>query len=76
MRRWVSTHGVALNVDVDLSYFDLIVPCGLPGVRMTSLEVEMGEAPPMAEVAARAAEYFLENFGLARSEPAEKVQTA
>ena len=56
VRRWVSTHGVALNVDVDLGWFDLIVPCGMPGVRMTSLKQELGEAPPMAEVAGRAAE--------------------
>jgi lipoate-protein ligase B len=65
VRRWVSTHGVALNVDVDLGWFDLIVPCGLPGVRMTSLEAELGAAPPMAEVAERAADYFAEDFGLA-----------
>jgi lipoate-protein ligase B len=64
VRRWVSTHGVALNVDVDLRYFDLIVPCGLADVRMTSLAAEMGEPPSMEAVAARAADFFAEDFEL------------
>jgi lipoate-protein ligase B len=38
VRRWVSWHGFALNLDDDLDGFSAIVPCGLPGVRMTSLE--------------------------------------
>jgi len=36
-RRWVSRHGFALNVATDLHYFDAIVPCGIAGCRMTSL---------------------------------------
>ncbi|MFN2420463.1 MAG: lipoyl(octanoyl) transferase LipB [Gemmatimonadota bacterium] len=35
--RWVAHHGFALNVDTDLSYFDLIVPCGIRGKRVTSM---------------------------------------
>ena len=51
VRRWVTLHGVALNVSTDLSHFDLIVPCGLAGRRVTSLRREVGAAaPPMAEV--------------------------
>ena len=38
VRRWVSWHGFALNLGDDLDGFSAIVPCGLPGVRMTSLE--------------------------------------
>lgn len=38
VRRWLSWHGFALNLTADLSGFEHIVPCGLPGVRMTSLE--------------------------------------
>ncbi|MEP6905730.1 MAG: lipoyl(octanoyl) transferase LipB [Gemmatimonadales bacterium] len=42
-RDWVTWHGFALNVTTDLSYFDLIIPCGIDGVRMTSIEVEQSE---------------------------------
>jgi len=47
--RWVSMHGLALNVDPDLSHFDLIVPCGLHGRGITSLRRELGEACPDME---------------------------
>jgi lipoate-protein ligase B len=40
-KQWVTWHGFALNVTTDLSAFDLIVPCGIPGVVMTSLAREM-----------------------------------
>jgi len=77
VRRWVSYHGVALNVSTDLTGFDLIVPCGLRQVEITSLEREQGSAPPVAEVAARAAEYFAEDFEMALEKaPLERVATA
>jgi len=40
-RDWVTWHGFALNVTTDLSYFDLIVPCGIDGVEITSIEKEL-----------------------------------
>ena len=46
-RDWVTWHGFALNVNTDLSYFDLIVPCGIQGVEMTSIAREL--AVPRAD---------------------------
>jgi lipoate-protein ligase B len=51
IRRGVSMHGIALNVTTDLSYFDLIVPCGLAGRRVTSIARVLAEkAPTMQKV--------------------------
>ena len=71
-RDWVTWHGFALNVSTDLSFFELMVPCGLAGVSMTSVANELGAgAPALAEVAAVVAESFGTIFALAptRSEP-------
>jgi lipoate-protein ligase B len=46
VRQWVSWHGFALNVTTDLSYFDMIVPCGIADVEMTSIHKEMAERSP------------------------------
>jgi len=49
--RWVTMHGLALNVDPILAHFDLIVPCGLHGRGVTSMKAELGQAcPTMDEV--------------------------
>jgi lipoate-protein ligase B len=56
VRGGVSMHGFALNVALDLAPFAAIVPCGLAGVHMTTVERETGDTPPaMPEVAAIAA---------------------
>jgi lipoate-protein ligase B len=62
--RGVTTHGFALNVDTDLSWFDAIVPCGLVGVRMTSMARELGQSPTMASVEEAVVEAFAANFGI------------
>ena len=46
VRHWVSFHGFALNVDLDLAGFERIVPCGLHEVVMTSVAVELGSRVP------------------------------
>ena len=50
--RWVTMHGFAFNVNTPLSYFDLIVPCGIPHKAVTSLEKELGRPVPIAEAKA------------------------
>ena len=53
VQRWVTLHGLALNVTTDLSHFDTIVPCGLAGRSVTSLERELGaNCPPIDRVKA------------------------
>ncbi|MFH1862390.1 MAG: lipoyl(octanoyl) transferase LipB [bacterium] len=49
--RWVTYHGFALNVNTDLSYFDLMVPCGIQNVKMTSIERETGRQHDLRAVA-------------------------
>lgn len=46
VKRWISMHGLALNVATDLSHFQLIVPCGLAGRPVTSMAALLGEACP------------------------------
>ncbi len=43
VRRWVTMHGIALNIATDLGHFDLINPCGMPDVEMTTLSLEVGK---------------------------------
>lgn len=68
--RWITTHGFALNVDTDLSYFRRIVPCGLSQVEMASIRTLggtlggtlEGQAPPLPAVAERVAHHFARVF--------------
>ena len=76
-RDWVTWHGFALNVLTDLSFFDLIVPCGIPQVQMTSVVRETGREVTMAEMAAVSALAFAEVFSLElRDAPASLLEAA
>lgn len=61
--RGVTSHGFALNVSTDLTYFDLIVPCGLAAKPVTSMARELGKPVSMDEVAQAAARHFGSVFG-------------
>ena len=61
--RWVTMHGFALNVNADLGYFDLMIPCGIKGKAVTSLNVELGQKEvDMAEVKNRLLKHFSNLF--------------
>jgi len=61
--RWVTMHGFALNVNTDLGYFDLMIPCGIKGKAVTSMTAELNGVPQdMAVVKTRLLKHFLALF--------------
>jgi lipoyl(octanoyl) transferase len=61
--RWVTMHGFALNVNANLGYFDHMIPCGIRGKAVTSLNVELGKTEvPMSEVKQKLLKHFAELF--------------
>ena len=69
LKRWVTIHGFALNVDTQLDHFGGIVACGLPDVRMTSMAQLLGTAPPLEEVTSIVARAFVSRFGYETARP-------
>ena len=71
IERGVSYHGIALNIDSDLRDFDLIDPCGMPGLVSTSIAEELGRSaePPLTSEVQRAGMVFAEAFGKALGAP-------
>jgi lipoate-protein ligase B len=61
--RFVTYHGMAINIQNNLSIFDLMVPCGLNGVRMTSAQKETGRTFDMETIKGRLAELLVDSFG-------------
>ncbi len=62
--RWATMHGLALNVNADLSYFRHIVPCGIADKAVTSMAAELAEPLEPAEVAAKLLKHLSELFGM------------
>jgi lipoyl(octanoyl) transferase len=63
LRHWVTTHGFALNVTTDLSFFSGIVACGMPSAPMTSIGEQSGRSPSLDAVAERVIVHFCDVFG-------------
>lgn len=75
LRRWTTFHGVALNVDTELGYFDAVVPCRMPDVRMTSLAAELSRPLAMKEVEVVFEQEFCRRFDVAmgQTDPRQPV---
>ena len=64
LKRWVTLHGMSFNVNVDLAGFDLIIPCGLAGERVSSLQRLLGvKCPTTLQVRERLAYHFADICG-------------
>jgi lipoyl(octanoyl) transferase len=70
--RWITSHGFAFNVTTDLSYFTLIVPCGIQNGGVTSLAALLPDPPAMADVERRIVSHFARVFD---REPIEEAAT-
>lgn len=60
--RWVTMHGFAFNVHVDLEYFNYIVPCGIDDKAVTSLNVELGYDPEIKDVEQKLTQHLVDLF--------------
>jgi lipoate-protein ligase B len=64
VRKWVTYHGFALNVDPIMAHFSLINPCGLESGQITSMAELLGSAPDMNDIREACARGFARNFNI------------
>lgn len=67
--RWVTLHGLALNVNTDLNYFNYIIPCGISDKAVTSMQKELGREVSMEEVKKSLNKNFMTVFGATAKAP-------
>ena len=60
--RWVTMHGFALNANANLGYFDNIIPCGIKGKAVTSMQVELGKEIDEEELKVKITKHFATLF--------------
>ena len=73
VKRGVTTHGLALNVNTDLKWFDEMIPCGIPDKGVTSLARELGSPVPMEAVEDELARQLAKHLGLRMADESEGV---
>lgn len=73
VKRGVTTHGLALNVNTELKWFDEMIPCGIPGIEVTSLARELGSSVPMEAVEDELARQLAAHVGLRTADGADGV---
>jgi lipoyl(octanoyl) transferase len=62
--RWVTMHGLAFNINNDLSYFQNIIPCGIDDKAVTSMKAELGQEVDIKEVQQKLQQHIVELFGM------------
>jgi lipoate-protein ligase B len=73
VRRAITYHGLALNVNVDLNYFKRIIPCGLAWADVTSMDKELGAEQNMDKVRERFLRHFAATFGYTEIKESEEI---